>query len=148
MGYYINNEFLDKLNSKILFGISILTFIITCFIQYWAYVNNLYYNVWYDFVTLFICTICIFELFTRIKNCKNENKFIKITNYISKISLAIFFMHEIFLNLLVEWTEKLEFKNPAETLILFLLAFTLSVIFIFITSKNKFIKEKVFLIKG
>lgn len=139
---------MKKLNSKILFSISILTFIITCFIQYWAYANNVYFNVRYEFVTLFICTICIFELFTRMKNIKKENKFIKITNYISRISLGIFFMHEIFLNLLVEWTKNLELKNPVETLILFPLAFSFSVIFIFITSKVKIIKNKVFLIKG
>lgn len=146
-GYYIANKESGEYDNKILVVMFIVFFIITCMLQYWLYNNKIFYDVWYDFVTLFMCTICLFKLFVRIKNRKDSNIFTKITKYISKISLGIFFLHEIFLNILVKVTKKINLNNPLETLLLFLLSFILTVLFIIITSKIKLVKEKVYLIK-
>lgn len=143
IGYYIKDGLLKKYNSVSIF----IIFIITCIFQYFTYKTELGYNVWYDFITLFISSVCIFELFTRIPNKENENILIKITKYISKISLGIFFLHEIFLNIFVRYTSKLDYSNPLESMILFLLSIVCSIVFIYLSSKVKFIREKIFLIK-
>ena len=147
LGYYLSKGLMEKVNNKLLILFSIISFIITCIVQYWAYSNNYYYNVWYNFIFLFMSTLCLFELFRRIKNSDKENCFVKITQYISRISLGIFFMHEIILKILVKCIEIFELKNPIETIILFILTSILSTMFIKITSKIKIIKEKIFLIK-
>lgn len=147
-GYYITvNKVLKKYNSLIIALIAVINFAITCIIQYYTYRIQERYDVWYNFITLFICGICIFELFTRIKNKDNRTHLKSFNEYISKISLGIFFMHEIFLQILGYYTHKLNIKKPIESIILFLVSFLLSVFFIFITSKAKIIKNKVFLIK-
>lgn len=148
-GYGITaNNILKKYNSLIILLIAVISFIITCLIQYYTYKIRQGYDVWYNFITLFICGICIFELFTRIKNKENWIYLKRINEYISKISLGIFFMHEIFILILRDYTHKFNIKKPLESIILFLLSFLLSVLFIFITSKVKFIKDKLFLIKN
>lgn len=143
----MSNGLFKKYNNILLIIIAIINFGITCILQYITYKKGMKYDVWYNFLTLFICGICIFELFIRVKNRKSKNNFIKATEYISKISLGIFFLHEIFLKLLIKYIEKLDLRNFIETIILFMLSLICSIIFIFITSKIKIIEEKIFLIK-
>ena len=147
VGYYISKGLLKRYSNFFLVMGAVFSFTVTCIFQYITYKLAKGYNVWYDFITLFICSICIFELLIRIKNRENTNILAKSTKYISNISLGIFFMHEIFLNILVKYTEKLNINNPLESAILFVFSTACSVVFINLTSKVKFIKEKVFLIK-
>jgi len=148
LGYYINNGLLKKYNNILLLIMVGISFIVTVIFQYiTGKIGEIYY-VWYDFVTLFICSVCIFELFARVKNKDAKNILIKLTKYLSKISLALFFVHEIFLNIFVKYTERLNINNPIESLILFILSTICSIIFIYVTSKIKLIKEKIFLIKN
>lgn len=147
LGYYISNGLLKKYSKISLTTIAIGTFWGTNMFLYMADQGQKYYNLWYDFVLLFICTICIFELFVRIKNKTNKSIFVEITKYISKISLGIFFLHEIFLKIFVKYTSQLELNDFFESLILFVLATICSVVVIKITSKIKIIKEKLYIIK-
>ena len=147
VGYYISNRILKKYHNILFVIIATIFFLITCFIQYWAYSKAIAYNVWYNFATLFMCGACIFELFIRIKNTCNINIFIKTSEYISKISLGIFFIHKIFLNSLVRVTKKLDLSNPIEMIILFALTIILTILFIVIISNIKILKEKLLLIK-
>ena len=147
LGHYINKGLLKKCSNIFLIITIIICFIVTCIFQYLMYEMEVEYNVWYDFITLFACSICVFELFIRIKDRSDKNNFIKMTEYISKISLGLFFVHIIFLEILVKFTERVAINNPIESIILFILATICSIVFVYITSKIKFVKEKVFLIK-
>lgn len=148
LGYYLNSGLLNKISNIGIVVISSILFVAICFIQYWAYSKNISYNVWYNSVFLFISSIGIFEMFRRIKNKENENLFIKLSKYISKISLGLFFLHKIILNPLIRYFRKFNFNNPIEICIFFFLTTILSIIFIYITSKIKIIKEKIFFVKG
>lgn len=147
LGYYINNGLLKKYSNVFLALTGGLNFVVTCIFQYISFKVGKGYNVWYSFITLFICAICIFELFTRIKNREIFNIYVKSTRYISNISLALFFVHKLFINTFVKYTGKFDINNPIESIILFILSSICSIVFVYITSKIKFIKEKVFLIK-
>ena len=146
LGYYINNGMLKKYNTKLIIVISIASFVVTCMFQYYTYNIGKGYNVWYSFITLFICAISIFELFTRIKKA-NNNIFIKFTKYISTISLGIFFVNEIFKKVSAKHIGIFYVNNALESIIIFVVTIVCSIIFIYLTSKVKFIKEKVYLIK-
>jgi len=147
LGYYINNGLLKKCSNISLIIVAVISFIITCIFQYITCKIKMIYYVWYDFITLFICSICIFELFIRIKNRDNKNIFIKSTKYLSNISLGIFFIHEIFLKLFVRYTKKIDLSNPLECITLLILTTISSIICIYLASKIKIVKERVFLIK-
>lgn len=142
----INNKILRKYNRWTITILAIITFVITCWFQYYTYKKLLGYNVWYDFVTLFICGMCIFELIIRSKD-RNIKWINNIIEYISKISLGIFFIHKIFLIILERYIIQLNTKRPIESFFLFIISFSGSVILIFVISKIKIIKEKILLVK-
>lgn len=146
IGYYINCGILKKYSCKQISLLAIGSFIITVIFQYFRCQFRPYYFLWYDFITLFICSILLFELFTRIKD--EENIFTKITEYISKISLGIFFVNELFLKIFAPNIIKTNLNEPIKTIILFALPCTCSIIFVYLTSKIKFIKQKIYLIKN
>ena len=145
-GYYISEGVLKNIQTKFLLLIFIISYVFTVFIQYYAIYNGVTYNVWYNFITILICTICIFELFRRAKKLKNK-KIGELIKYISQISLGIFFMHEIVLKLFGRVMQLCNLINPIKTIIFFIVTFVVSTILINLLSNLKFIKEKVFLIK-
>lgn len=146
LGYYISEGILKNIQTKFLFVISIISYVFTVLIQYYAIYKGVIYNVWYNFITILTCTICIFELFRRIKKLKKQ-KIRNLFEYISKISLGIFFMHEIILKFFGKEIQSLNLINPVKTIIFFLITFVVSVILIKLLSNSKVIKKKVFLIK-
>lgn len=145
-GYYINKGILRKINSFIIILISTLMFFLTISIQYYAYSKQIQFNVWYDFIGIFICSAFIFELITRIKQDRT-GKVIEIITYISKISLGIYLIHMIFLDLIMKIIDGYDLNNPMETIVLFFTSFVGSIIAIYLLSKINIIKKKVFLIK-
>lgn len=144
-GYYIANEkVLSKVNTVILILIFIVMFGLTVFVQ--SLSNDKYiYVVWYNFFSLMIAGITLFELLNRIK-IKN-NIFVTINNYLSRISLGIYYIHIIFVTVLGDVILKIKMINPIRVGVLFELTFLFSVVVIYILSKFKIIKERVFLIK-
>lgn len=147
LGYYLtNNKLLKNIKSLWIWVSMVIAFVLTFFVQYISYKKNIDYDLWYNFITVLICGVCLFEIITRIK-LNEKNIFIKITRYISKISLGIFFMHEIFLKIFEKHIGILKVNNPIKTGIVFFISIFASIGSIYLFSKVKFIKEKFFLIK-
>ena len=97
--YLLNNEILKKISNVLLISISIISFIV-CMIwnnisltYYWKYLH-------YDCIFLYVLTVCLFELFRRINFNKAVNCIRKLIDYISRYSLAIYFIHIIFIMLI------------------------------------------------
>lgn len=147
MGYYISQGLLKKAKTNSIWIVTIISFILACGIQLLCYNNSIVYNIWYNSPFIFICTINLFELFTRI-DCKIvHNWFIKLCTYVSKIALAIFFLHVVILKLLTNYIKELKFLNPIKIILLFWLTFIVNIIIIYLLKKIKIIREKVLLIK-
>lgn len=138
---------LKKFNTKIIILIGLIFFSLACLLQIISYNNNIAYNIWYNSAFLFIFSVCLFELFTRIDTNKISNKIINMCTYISKISLALFFIHIIVQKILMIYIPKIDISNSIKTIILFVASLGISVLIIFIGSKIKIIKNKLFLIK-
>lgn len=149
LGYYIaNKNILKKISVVWIVCVMLVSFALTCVTQYISYKNKIPYDVWYNAITLFICSMCIFEMFTRVKYKQKSNCFINVSKYISQISLAIFFMHELFLKLFVDKISFNKLINPVETFILFITSMGLSVISIYVLSKIKFLRKYLYIIKN
>lgn len=106
--------------------------------------NNIAYNVWYNFSGLLIIAICLFELISRIKINLNE-KIAKILAFISKSSLASYFLQIIVLRVIIR-IHKISIINK-QILILTILVTIIMILIIAILSKIKLIRNKVLLIK-
>ena len=145
LGYYIANEkALKKINTKLLLLIFIIAFVLIVFVQ--SLSNKEYiYMVWYDFFPLMIAGVTLFELLSRLKI--NNNIVVFITKFISRISLGIYYLHIIFVTIVGDFILKIKMINPLKVIVLFTIVFLSSIVIIYVLSKLKFIKNKVFLIK-
>ena len=146
-GYLISNGIIKKIKTRWIIIISIMFFVFSCGIQIYEYNHNIAYNIWYNSPFIFLCTFNLFELFTRINTGKIHTKFMNIFTYISKISLAIYFIHIIVEMILSKYIKMFKVCNPVKILILFEISFIFSVLIIWLFSRIKLIKTKILLIK-
>lgn len=143
-GYLIGKGYLKKIKSIYLYIITISLFILTCEINIVMRNSQINYRVWYDSIFLLICAISLFELFTRIKI---NDKMKKITLYISKISLGIYFVHIVLIEIQWKYISLMSIQKQYQLLVMFIGTCTISILSIVILSKVKFLKNKIFLIK-
>lgn len=148
LGYFITNKFKFKTKSIYILLIAITNFILTLITQLISFSNisKSKYWVWYDNVFLLITTICLFILFCRIDDSKI--KFKKAFNFVSKISLSLFFIHYSIIYILNDYFVKMQIMMPFKVIILFILGTTASIGITFVLSKIKFIAKHVLLIKN
>lgn len=150
-GYYIVNKNKIKLKSIWIWLIILISFLLALVMQLLSYskLSKLQYgyNIWYNNVFLFICSTGIFILFNRMNIEKINQKYKKIFTYISKISLALFFIHYILQYFLRKIIIKMNIMKPMKVTLLFISVFALSTVITFILSKIKFISKYILRIK-
>lgn len=89
LGYYIFHEkAFQKINNFYLILISLICFIASCLLQIYLWKNNASLIVYYNFIGILISSICVFILLIKL-DIKNH----PIVTYLSKNSLAIYFIH-------------------------------------------------------
>lgn len=144
-GYYISKGLLKKINLKATI-ILFFTFIIpTIVIQMIAYKTGHQYKVWYSFILLYLASLFLMNLLSFVK-IKSE-KVIYITSYISQISLALYFIHIPVRLILIKYLPYTILPHPFALLTFFISVYAVSICLIYILSKNKYIKERILLIK-
>ena len=147
-GYLIFNGVIKKIKTIWIILMSIMFFIFSCIIQIFEYNYNIEYNIWYNSPLLYLCTFNLFELFTRINTETMKFKIKKIFTHISKMSLAIYFIHIIVEMILSKYIKEIKIFNPGKVLILFGISFIVSIFILWMLSKIKVIKTKILLIKN
>lgn len=136
LGYYIYHKgFLKNLNTKLAIFLIALNFIISMFFQSYLYINSSNMIVYYNFFGVLIFSSLTFMLIVK-ANVKN-NLFI---NYISKNSLAIYFLHYPILIILSKFIT-INLNRPILTILFYILSLIFSIICIEIMKKNKTIKK-------
>lgn len=90
-GYFINKDILKRVTNIMNIIIGVLSLLCTIIFQFLCNERGDNYNVWYDFMGIFFCTIFLFEGIRR-KSLKNS-KINIILNKIFCISLGIYFVH-------------------------------------------------------
>jgi peptidoglycan/LPS O-acetylase OafA/YrhL len=135
LGYYIEKGVLNKISTKYIVLVLILSFFLCIFNQYLLNENGLPYKLSYDNIFLLILSCSIFELIRRnskIKSMKSNN----FINYISSISFAIFLVHNP-IQYLIYQLKLFTFIKPVNVILMFILSFALSAIIIKILSLFK-----------
>lgn len=142
VGYYSKQFSLTKIRSLIFIVLGLLG---TFLLQFLLYSKGVVYNVWYNNFFLILCSFGIFKIIQKYE--VRWHLLIKFTEYISKISLGIFFIHPIIYKLWRPLVVALNVVMPIKVCILFVLTFATCIITISVLSRIKFIKRYVFLVK-
>ena len=150
VGYWLaSKEIKIKLKTIWLLLIALLSFGITCLIQFISFGEGSHYKyyVWYNFPFLLVCGACLFEIINRFDYKKISKRVLSVINFISRASLGIFFLHIVTQQLMYYSIATLGIMLPVKLIILAILNFVLCVVVCYLLSKIKFIGRWVLLIK-
>lgn len=124
LGYLVKKDYFKSVSNLKLWIISIVSFLICVFFQYYAFKRGYQFFLWYDFPFILLGSFGLFELVSRIKHVRCY----KIVKVLSKYSFAVFLIHNLFRLPLLPVIVKLPFAEPVEALILWILLIILSYI--------------------
>lgn len=145
LGFLCSKKFFSKISSIILGIVLFLCIGLMVFYQISLNTRGFYFDVWYDFGILLVAGICLFELFIRIPNEKIPNWFIKITSFLSRISLGLYFLHMPFLIIISDVLDTKKKLPINYTGVYLAISFSASIITSSILIKNKKIGRYLFL---
>jgi len=141
-GYLQNKGALSALSNLILIAISVISFIICVLIQLFVCEKNIGY-IAYECIFLYVLTICLFEIFKRIKFAKIHIEIRDRIKNISKYSLAIYFIHIIFVMLLGKYIILLEISGVMKITLLYIFTIIASFVLAWGISKIDFAKKMI-----
>lgn len=106
------------------------------------------YYIFYDFIGVFVCSMCIFELFSRFSFKSAAAQALgKVFTGLSLISFGMYFIHKPLLDDIKDYVFVLGFPKYINTVLLFCIVFALSAVIAFILSKIPKIKNWLLFIK-
>ena len=139
LGYYIynanlNNKF-KNINKTCLLLISIIFFLFSCIYQIFLYDNSMRQIVYYNSFLILIYSTSMYIYILNIKI--NDNKFI---NYISKNSLAIYFIHFPILMIMQKYIT-INLTKPIMVILFLIISILISTLILTILKKFKYTKK-------
>lgn len=148
LGYYISiSSKIKKVPNFILGAIVGILYLITVGIQIYLWNFGIKYNLWYNFLPLFVLGIAIFGLFKKMENIQIKGKLYQIIYTISNWSLAVFFIHTIVIYFIRDYINALGFINPVKVILLFVITLFISLIAVKIIKSIPILKKYLLLIK-
>lgn len=148
LGYYISNSYkIQKISKRIIVLSIIITYFITVGIQIYLWNLGIKYNLWYNFLPLFLLGISIFCLFKKMEKIKLSEKFYKLIYTLSKYSFAIFFVHIIVRYLVRDYINSFNLINPIKVILTFIVLLIMSIIIIRILKIIPIIRKYVLFMK-
>ena len=116
LGLCVKRGLLHKLGTVVLFVGMIVSLLLTIGLQWFSYSHGVAYNVWYDNGFLLLCTLCLFELFSRTSADRLHNTCL----WISLNSFGIYLVHFPFIMLLRKVLIPLGIPMPAKVVLLWM----------------------------
>lgn len=93
-GYLVKKRFFRRLPALAVVLIGCSSFIITVSVQFYAYAHSIKYNVWYDFLFLFLAGLCLFELLSRLSRYEKFHA-CGAVSFLSRYSFGVFLIHNM-----------------------------------------------------
>lgn len=118
------------LTVALLFGLAV-------FSQIWLYSAGFQYNIWYDFLPLIPASVCLFELFSRIKFPSSG-----LITYLSKASFGIYLVHSPIRILLIRHIPIAD--SYIKFTVVYVCTLLVSCLFVFVFSRIRFLKKVLF----
>ncbi|MCR5026808.1 MAG: acyltransferase [Methanobrevibacter sp.] len=117
LGYLVKKGKFKNISSSKLWILSIISFLICVGFQYYAFVINYDFFLWYEFPFILLGSFALFELCSRVKTVK----FYSWVTVISKYSFAVFLIHNLFRLPLLPLVVQLPFSEPVKAIVLWIL---------------------------
>ncbi|MBE6500574.1 MAG: acyltransferase [Methanobrevibacter thaueri] len=124
LGYLVKKGQFKQFPSIKLGLISIISFTICLFFQYYAFTKGYDFSLWYEFPFILTGSFALFELCSRVKKVKAYPFVI----FLSKYSFAVFLVHNLFRLPLLPIIVQLPYSEPVKAIILWILLIILSYI--------------------
>ena len=119
-GYFISKKSIFKrFKTSIVALLLIAGFAAVVYLQSWSYSKNVEYAVWYNNFLLLITTMCLYELFSRIK----KNYFYNVIKYVSVYSFPVYLTHNIIRSFIKKYVASLQIIKPLQVLSLWGICF-------------------------
>jgi len=144
-GYLIKKGYFKKFKSKVLSLMFISTFLVFICINLFYFNQGFdYIHIYYESPFILVCSICLFELITRIEKVK----FYNIIQPMALYSFGVYVVHMFFRELLKPHIKMLSIANPFKFIILTAITLVLSYIAVIIISKIPKVGKYVLFIKS
>lgn len=131
IGYMLKKGAFNKIRTWILGMVVIASFASTVGVQMWAYSNSYAYNVWYDSPLIFITSIMVFELCSRIVKIP----FYNLVRWLSKYSFGVYLVHNIFKYFLIDRILQYNVTNPVKVIVFWCILVLISYTVVWIIGK-------------
>lgn len=123
-GYLVKKDVFKFIKSQILIVVAILSYVVVVIFQLWSYANGIEYSLWYDNAFILISSLCLFELFSRIKTCYCY-RFVRMMAY---YSFPIYLIHIIFCYSLSPYINQLMISHPEKVFLVWIISIFVSII--------------------
>ncbi|MBQ6344773.1 MAG: acyltransferase [Methanobrevibacter sp.] len=117
LGYLVKKGKFLNVSSLKLWVLAIVSFLVCILFQYYAFVINYDFFLWYEFPFILLGSFALFELCSRVKTVR----FYSWVTVISKYSFAVFLIHNIFRLPLLPLVVQLPFSEPVKAIVLWIL---------------------------
>lgn len=122
LGYLIKKGQFKNISKAKLWALVIVSFLICVVFQYYAFIINYKFFLWYEFPFVLLGSFALFELCSRVKTVR----FYSWVTIISKYSFAVFLIHNLFRLPLLPIVVQLPYSEPVKAIVLWILLIILS----------------------
>ena len=143
------SHFMSQFKKSYIYVLISLFFLIsTILLQYISYdYSSIENKVWYNSPLLFACSYFFLKYLLSLNISIKNSCITKLVTFVSKISLFIYFIHILLLEIFIRYFNVLNIKNSLKVIILFNISLTVSILIGYIISRNNFLKKRFLIIK-
>jgi len=141
LGYIMKKVDLPRIRLRYFILVFSAAFVLICLFQNSLWRDRYNYGLWYDLPLLPLCCVCVFILINRLQPILTGKRLPDILAGISRIALALFFVHRPIQLLLWLAVDYIPAKKPILAAILFIVSAPLSYLTASLLCKVKFIKK-------
>lgn len=150
MGLFCKRGYFKRLPCILLAFGFLVSCAFCCFIMLFSVKKGYDYHLWYDFIGVFVASLCLFELVSRIEikgSSKASRAFAYSVSLLSQLSLGIYFIHKPILNVVRAYLWHFITLRPVLAAAVFVLTLAVSFIIAFVISKIPKVRKWILLIK-
>ena len=131
MGYLVREGTFRKVPSLLL-AVAMLAFLASgVWLQMYSIRHEFYYSMWYANLFCYVPSVCLFELFTRMRRIPMR----RLAERVAYDSFAIFLLHNMVIMILMPQFERLAYMRSIKMAILWLAAIVISMLAAFVINR-------------
>ena len=131
MGDLVREGAFRKIPSALLALLMVTFLALGVWLQMYSIRHEYYYSIWYDCLFCYVPSVCLFELFTRMRRIPMR----RLAERVAYDSFAIFLLHNMVIMILMPQFERLAYMRSIKMAILWLAAIVISMLAAFVINQ-------------